>query len=348
MKLFLDYESALEFWRAAGCGLAPIPEPSSIRSIDGKAVRCKQVVALAPQLKLVDRPPIYALVSRRKDLHKAKGIKLHLCGQDLPAGAFSRISDDVLVASPALCLLHAAQRAGAGRLLPLIELCMELLGGYSLCTGTRRGFRQHEPFLCRDDLQTFIESLPPNTRGSRLLAEAAGYALPQSWSPRETASSLMLTLPEELGGFAFPHPKLNAPAEIADEYRPFTDAHGFFLDLSWPGTNVVLEYDGDDHLDPERISEDKARRNLLATMGYRLIVLEKTHAADTRLFNQQIGQLAKLLGITLEPLPEKQADMRTSLRRYLFNPRHLELWAFAKPIQLLPEDESVDSAMEKH
>lgn len=32
----------------------------------------------------------------------------------------------------------------------------------------------------------------------------------------------------------------------------------------------------------------------------------------------------------------------------LFNPRHLELWAFAKPIQLLPEDESVDSAMEKH
>ncbi len=83
-------------------------------------------------------------------------------------------------------------------------------------------------------------------------------------------------------------------------------------------------------------------------MGYRLIVLEKTHAADTRLFNQQIGQLAKLLGITLEPLPEKQADMRTSLRRYLFNPRHLELWAFAKPIQLLPEDESVDSAMEKH
>ena len=57
MKLFLGYESALEFWRAAGCGLAPIPEPSSIRSIDGKAVRCKQVVALAPQLKLVDRPP---------------------------------------------------------------------------------------------------------------------------------------------------------------------------------------------------------------------------------------------------------------------------------------------------
>ena len=38
MKLFLGYESALEFWRAAGCGLAPIPEPSSIRSIDGKAV----------------------------------------------------------------------------------------------------------------------------------------------------------------------------------------------------------------------------------------------------------------------------------------------------------------------
>ena len=33
MKLFLGYESALEFWRAAGCGLAPIPEPSSIRSI---------------------------------------------------------------------------------------------------------------------------------------------------------------------------------------------------------------------------------------------------------------------------------------------------------------------------
>ena len=336
MRLYLGHESAIEYWRAVGCGLAPTPEPSSIRAVTDEAVGRKEIAKRAPQLDLAHRPPIHALTSKREAIHSSRGIERHLCKQVLPDGAFYRISDDVLVASPALCLLQAAQRTKPDRLLPLIELCMEFLGGYSLCEGTKRGFRQHEPFLDTDTLDTFTAALPLNTRGSRMLADAAGFALPRSWSPRETASSLMLTLPETYGGFAFPWPDLNKQVEIKPEFRRFTDNSTFFLDLWWPRTSVAFEYDGADHSDPEQIAADKARRNLLATMGYQLIVVEKAHIDDAHLFNQQIGQLAKLLGITLTAASDEIAAKRTKLRRYLFNPRHLSLWKVAKPIELLP------------
>ena len=60
---------------------------------------------------------------------------------------------------------------------------------------------------------------------------------------------------------------------------------------------AAFEYDGADHSDPEQMAEDKARRNLLSTMGFRLIVVEKAHVDDVRTFNQQIAQLARLIGV---------------------------------------------------
>ena len=100
--LFLGYESALEYWRAAGCGLAPLPEQSAICSVADEAIHKKEISALAPQLKLANRPPLHVLVSKREAINSSRCVKRHLCTRKLPAGAFCSISDMVLVASPAL------------------------------------------------------------------------------------------------------------------------------------------------------------------------------------------------------------------------------------------------------
>ncbi|MDP3892445.1 DUF559 domain-containing protein [Nocardioides sp.] len=48
------------------------------------------------------------------------------------------------------------------------------------------------------------------------------------------------------------------------------------LDLAWPRARVAVEYDGaEHHTDPEDTAYDETRRNLLRSMGWTIIVLDK-------------------------------------------------------------------------
>lgn len=335
--LYLGFQSAIEYWRAVGAGLVPKPVPATITRVEDDMNMASDILRAAPRLAIANRQPIHVLVGNKARAYSAKGVVHHTCAHQLPAGSFCRISENVLVASPALCLLHAAQMTRQGKMLPLLELAYEFLGSYSLCDGTHRGFMKHDPFLDYGTLAKFKAQLPKHMRGRLLLDRTVNLAIPGSASPRETESALMLCLPESLGGYAFPSPVLNQKIELNEEMRNLTDKAYLCLDLHWPGTDAVFEYDGADHLEPDKILEDKSRRNLLATMGYQVIVIEKGHVADVRLFNQQMEQLARLLGISMRRLDNDEAEQRTRLRSYLFDPRHLYRSPLTKPIEKLPE-----------
>jgi len=334
VKLFLGYESAIEYWRAVGSGLAPRPKPSPITRVSGEMTSATSIIEALPNLRIGNCAPTHALVSRKSRSYRSDNVVHHVCSGELPSGSFSDVSNRVIVASPALCLLHAAQHTKPSRLLPLIELCFEMLGGYSLCEGTKRGFVNHAPFLTKAEIDAFLRGLLPHTRGKRALMRALRYALPNSRSPRETEAALLLTLPEQFGGYAFPSPTLNFKVHLSEQDRRLTDKECFYLDLYWEGTLAAFEYDGADHSDPEQIAEDKARRNLLSTMGFRLIVVEKAHAGDIRTFNQQIAQLARLIGVEVAGVNRETTGRRTRLMKYLFNPQHLAQCTYTRPLRL--------------
>ena len=339
MQLFLGYESAIEYWRAVGSGIAPMPRRSNVRSVAQEITACKDILDAAPQISIANRSTVHALVSRKSRTYAAEGVIYHVVTRELPEGSFFCTSNNVMVASPALCLLQAARQSKESELLPLVELCYEFLGGYSLCDGAKRGFRTHDPFLEKADLESFLSQLPKRTRGIRMLERALAFVLPNSRSPRETEAALMITLPESLGGFAFPTPTLNHRVEILGPFTKLTDKTRFYLDLFWDEQHTAFEYDGSDHNEPTQIADDKARRSLLAAMGYKLIVAEKAQVDDVRLFNQIIGQLAYLLGINVPIPPRDIADKRTKLRAYLFNPQHHQSCSYTRPIALIPSAE---------
>ena len=326
--VYLGFETAWEYWRAVGSGIAPWPQWTDVRGVSGETNLDAEIIAANPKFRRVDRAPTHVLVSSRNKHHCTHQVRRHACTQMLPAGSFFRIFDDVLIASPALCLLQAAQRSKPTEMLPFLELCMEFLGGYSLCEGIPRGFMRHQPFLDMNTLVSFAGQLPPRTRGMVMLEKALRLVRHNSWSPRETSSFLMLTLPVKLGGYGLPKPVLNFP--VPHSPQPL------FLDLYWEGTSAAFEYDGSDHLDPQKVAEDKARRNLLAALGYRIIVVEKSHLENIRLLNQQIALLAGMIGTELEEASPKELDARRNLRGYLFGARHHWSSPLTRPIILPP------------
>ena len=333
-QLFLGFDSAIEYWRAVGAGLARVPHPSPITRVENDLTPGQAIKDAAPEISIENRLPIHALVSRKSRMSVTQDVKHHLCTQEYPAGSFRCISSNVIVASPELSLLQAAQTTRQDQLLPLIELCYEFLGRYSLCDGSARGFMIHDPFLTMDELKEFLRKLPRRTRGAQLLASVLEFVIPNSYSPRETEAALMLSLPREYGGFGFPRPILNYKVALSAQERAYTDKECFYLDLYWEGTHVAFEYDGADHQVPEIIAEDKARRNLLGAKGYRIVVLENAHVNDVRRFNQQIALLAQLLGVELPAPSAKTASKRTKLRKHLFDPRHSERSTITRPLKL--------------
>jgi hypothetical protein len=336
VPLYLGYESAIEYWRAVGSALVSTPRPSPIRCVRDELTAGSLILAAVPQPGIANDSLVHALISKKSRSGVYPQIKLHVCSGTLPAGSFCRISSQVLVASPALCLLHAAQCTSPRKILPLVELCCEFLGSYSLCDGTQRGFRNHKPFLDMVEMRSFIEGLPPRTRGICILKKALELAFSLSASPRETECALMLALPAQYGGYAFPMPELNYRIDIPNRYRSLTDKEYLLLDLYWKDAGVALEYDGSDHNDPARIADDKARRNLLATMGFKTIVLEKRHVGNARQFKQQIRQLCMLLGIEPDVPTQEVAEKRAKLRKHLFDPQHHMACSYTKPLSLPP------------
>jgi very-short-patch-repair endonuclease len=93
----------------------------------------------------------------------------------------------------------------------------------------------------------------PNARGVGQLPAVVRLANPLSESPMETRIRLAL----ERGGL--PRPVLQHPV---GPYR---------LDLAYPDRMLAMEYDGREHLTPERARHDLARQAFLTRAGWEVL-----------------------------------------------------------------------------
>ncbi|MDN5916984.1 MAG: DUF559 domain-containing protein [Pseudonocardia sp.] len=103
-----------------------------------------------------------------------------------------------------------------------------------------------------------VASRHPGARGTSALDDAVRRADPRSGSPMETRMRLLLI------GAGLPVPELQYPVQ-----DPVAGTV-VWLDLAYPDLRIGIEYEGPDHLRPERVRRDIRRGTDLVDHGWRI------------------------------------------------------------------------------
>lgn len=111
------------------------------------------------------------------------------------------------------------------------------------------------PFLPADLL--VLRNRHLGARHSRRLPEVVALADALAESPMETRTRLALVL--------------NGLPPPVSQFAVTLDAQRFHLDLAYPLYRVGIEYDGREHLTPERAQRDLRRQHLLTRAGWTLV-----------------------------------------------------------------------------
>ncbi len=108
----------------------------------------------------------------------------------------------------------------------------------------------------------------PRARGRRRLPEVVRLADRRSGSPMETRLRLVLVLR------GLPPPEVQYV--VQDERR----RRAVWLDLAYPARKVGIEYEGEDHVGPERVLRDIGRGTDLLDQGWRIYRFTKHDMRD--------------------------------------------------------------------
>lgn len=189
--------------------------------------------------------------------------------------------------------------------LDLLLLGFELCGTYFSGQGidafanTSIASPKHKPFTRANKITRFLDSdVASQTNGIAQATQASKFLLDNSYSPRESALALMLTLPRRLGGYALPRPLLNQRINIPRSSSQLIRNDHFKCDLLWPKEGLAIEYDSDlHHVGAQKIAKDASRRDALALLGIQVITVTNKQFASMNEMDKVAHTVAKTLGI---------------------------------------------------
>lgn len=325
MELLITHESALQYWRLHGKSHRNLLRrqhqgvPPAIPPTDLALHQTKSLGLALPMEISVSKP------SGRRTTHS---IRSHVLSKTLPGSCFVKLTEEVYVSSPELCFLQMAAKLP---LVKLIELGFELCGSYSL-----PGHSTPSSEDKGDDLKTNTDNLiirPPLTSSKRLSVllarkelvpgsiqarRALRHITDNSASPMETKLTMLLSLPQKLGGYGLPMPILNARINPAKSAKKSTDKTHFSCDLFWPTANLAVEYDSDTHhTGPERIASDSKRRNTLSSIGILVITVTNRQVRSRTEFEKTTRLIATNMGHRLQLRNKDFVSKQNSLRAQL-------------------------------
>ena len=197
------------------------------------------------------------------------------------------------------------QMAETMNFLDLLLLGFELCGTYFSGQGidafasTSTASPRHKPFTRANKIARFLDSdVASQTNGIAQVTQASKFLLDNSYSPRESALALMLTLPRRLGGYALPRPLLNQRINIPRSSSQLIRNDHFKCDLLWPKEGLAIEYDSDlHHVGAQKIAKDASRRDALALLGIQVITVTNKQFASMNEMDKVAHTVAKTLGI---------------------------------------------------
>lgn len=318
MDILVSHTSALSYWRTVGSAFL-----KDGRSRRAATRRARVAAASKEKPRLAGggrRPagctlPLEVLVGDRDARTTTAHVSSSMWGSALPEGSFVDAGEGLLVSTPEFCFL---QMAGRLTLVQLVLLGCELCGTYVLAD-QGPAYRRDAPLTSASKLRSFAERAC-GAYGRKAALRAARYVLDGSASPMETVLALLLSLPNNLGGYGICRPKLNHSVDIPRSLRKVADRSYCECDLCWPDRGLCLEYDSRlYHTDPERQESDARRRSTLASLGLTVVTVSRGQVMDSAALNRLAHQVAKLTGKRLRYKDPQFTRAHLALREELFD-----------------------------
>ena len=297
--------SALELWDK---GLASRVDPCDIRALESFAVDSQALQTQVPREYGLSEPG-HLLVPPGGPRPRIKRWHCHAWGKELAPGSLYRVTTrkGLYVASPELCFVQLSSSLG---FLDSIKLGMELCGHYSTLIPPGRDYRKRPPLTSLDKLDAYVKQ--SFAGGGRSVAERAlKETVPNSASPMETASKMLLCLPRRYGCPRFKVPELNKRVDITEDERHLLGCEFLRTDMSWG--NLVYEYKGvDSHTRTGDLAHDTARENVLRAKGFQVVSATFSSLYTEEGFAALTSALAKAMGVRVR---RDSKDMSEYLER---------------------------------
>ena len=312
MEWFVSHQSALEFWRSAEA-----KDALALKRLRSKSLPI--VTQKTKNLPIGDKcylsRPVHLIVGSGNARKVNRELVCHVDSRLFPNASFVQISPELIVSSPELCFVHLAAELS---LIELVTLGFELCGTYRLDkSNTERGFRDDLPLTSVAKLNSYLYKVP-GMKGHKNAHKALHFITNGSASPMETILVMLLTLPKTFGGYGLPKPLLNHQINLPVVVSKTTGKTKYYCDLYWPDQKVDVEYDSDAyHATPEGVSRDAIRRNVLASIGVKVVTVSRIQIVSAIKLCEVAKLLSKLLrvrvGFSSSIFVSKHNRLRTQL-----------------------------------
>lgn len=290
------------------------------------------------------RWPIRILARNRSELGRADVWKAVLWSGDIPPGSFVQVADELHIATPEFALLQVAKHETFGA---CIMQASELCGSYaefnapntiarklmqqsiSGIKGTEfEGWRPYiasngvastwqRPQLTDPRALNKMAKLADCRRGTRRLLDISGLVTPGAASPFESKAGLLLTLPNNMGGFGQAGMEHNKPVQLTASSRWLSGKHRCLCDLYWDeGVDIECQ-SALAHDNESSFLSDSERTAALLCEGITVLPLTYSVMASQTRFSEFAETLIKLRGLPARHNQPPRQDKMLKLRQEL-------------------------------
>ena len=223
------------------------------------------------------------ITNRNKLYRKEKQIK-HVCELPLPRGAVV-YDNGKYIASPELVFLELATSLDFHRLVLLgLQMCSHTPDNNSKSITTKRK----------------ISNLLAKTKGhnGHFNAEhALRYVENDSASIMESIAFMILSLPNNYGGFGLNGILLNYEIQLKEKERKYFRQKRCFVDFYYKNERIAVEYDSFTHHNTAHAQgKDHIRKSVLENQGIEVLTLSTIQLFDESACTEFAQNLAKALG----------------------------------------------------
>ena len=280
MKTVICDMSAIEMWNR---GLCKNAKPSKMKRLDNCAASAGEI-PLDTFRSLGLGAPIHVMTAKENHRHRTTELQRHAWVTELPPKALVRLDSDLYVLSPEMCF-YAMSLSRKTTFLDLLLLGDEICGLYATVGCPPReghggySFFERPPLSSPDSLLRFLQGAGLTSRSKAM--RVAKHVVAHSRSPMETATEILLCLPQRYGGYGFPVPLMNASVQLPHHMAKLTAFGKIKPDLLWLDAKIAIEYKGDfDHSSTPNRTRDAVRENLLQHTGITVITVTKAQFAS--------------------------------------------------------------------
>lgn len=229
------------------------PDPAPAKRWTG-AVITEKLAFLDVASAYTENYPLDVLVSKKEQRIRTKGVRCTCRTGEYPEDSFVDLGNGVAMSSPELMFVELAR---------VMDPAVHLLLGMELCGRFSRSAQNpQDGNVCYDiDPITSVDRLREYATwahwiyGAEQALETIDQIAENAWSPMEALLAALLVLPTYMFGYDLWPITLNPRKELKGAIGGTGSVQSRVPDIMFTGTNVGINYDGEDHFMLRAIAE---------------------------------------------------------------------------------------------